>query len=479
MANGYARASNRIAVVMTITGPGVINGLTPIADAFLDSVPMVMIATQAPLDKLGKGAFHELKDQSKMIASVAKWSTVVHSAEEIPRAIRDAFIQAWQGRPGPTVIEVPMDIQYQKAAVDIYPLATPEAIVPADDILDRAAQVLGNSESPLLFIGRGAALSGCSQELLTLMDRCQIPCYTTSLAKGIVPEDHPLNISWGGARHGLIGEYLPKADTILVVGSSLDEAEIERLNLTFSGRLIQIDTCPEIIGRKHPVFVPIIGDAKVVLEKLIERSGSPDRKRQRLTGLKIKDYQRNQLDKLKNKLAWQYMDAIQQSVDRDAIITNDASWANDWAISFLQRYQVNTFQITRMTAALGFAFPAALGAKLAYPKRQALALVGDGGFLFTVPSLATAVQYHLNPVTVIFNDSSYSSIGRLQNRQFHRQIGVSLKNPDFQKLTEAFGAASARVKSPEELFEQLVVAWEREIPTVIEVSLDKNMDYLV
>jgi acetolactate synthase-1/2/3 large subunit len=440
---------------------------------------MVMIATQAPLDKLGKGTFHELKAQSKMIASVAKWSAVVHSAEEIPQAIRDAFTQAWQGRPGPTVIEIPMDVQYQKAAVEIYPSARSEAVFPADDILDKAAQALGNSENPLLFIGRGAALSGCSQELLTLMDRCELPCYTTSLAKGIVPEDHPLNISWGGARHGLIGEYLPRADTVLVVGSSLDEAEIERLNLTFSGRLIQIDTCPEVIGRKHPVYIPLIGDAKVVLEKLIERIGKPKRKRQRLTGSKIKDYQLNQLDKLKNKLAWQYMDAIQQSLDRDAIITNDASWANDWAISFLQRYQVNTFQITRMAAALGFAFPAAVGAKLAYPNRQALALVGDGGFLFTIPSLATAVQHHLNPVTVIFNDSSYSSIGRLQNRQFHRQIGVSLRNPDFLKLAEAFGAAAARVQPPEELYEQLVIAWEREIPTVIEVILDQAMDYLV
>ncbi|EDN72164.1 Acetolactate synthase, large subunit, biosynthetic type [Beggiatoa sp. SS] len=204
MSNGYARVSHKIAVPIVISGPGVTNSLTALGDAYQDSVPMVLIATQAPLDQLGKGAFHEIKDQSGVLISMVKWHTRVESVEEIPNAIRHAFIQAYTGRPGPTAIEIPLDIQSKKAQVDIYPSVRPSPLLADKAKVREASYLLAHATMPMIYVGRGAVISGCADELRKLVESFNIPCFNTALAKGILPEDHPLNLSWGGCKYGLI-----------------------------------------------------------------------------------------------------------------------------------------------------------------------------------------------------------------------------------------------------------------------------------
>ena len=192
---------------------------------------------------------------------------------------------------------------------------------------------------------------------------------------------------------------------------------------------------------------------------------------------RIAEVKRQVYAKLQTKPAWHFINAMQRALPRDAIVTNDAATANGWVLYFLDRCLPRTCSITRSQAALGYALPAAMGAKLAYPDRQAVAVVGDGGFLFTASALATAVQYHLNVVVLVFNDGGYRSIERFQLRRFGRTIGIDLHNPDFVKLAEASGATGERVEQPDQLYGALVAAWQRSVPTVIEIPLSVGVDF--
>lgn len=471
MANGYTRASGKIAVPMVVTGPGVTNSLTALADAYIDSVPMVLIAAQADRKHLGKGAFHELKDQSGLLASVTKWSTRVEGVEEIPGAIRSAFFQAYDGRPGPTVVEIPMDVQAGEGMADIYPHSPPERAGAVQERVREAARRLEGARAPVVYVGSGAVAAECRTELIRLIERLNAVCMVTALAKGIVPDDHPLNLGWGGGGEKAVQQVLNEADVVLVVGSSLDEADTRQWALRFPADLIQIDVSPDVIGRNYPVSIGLQGDAKMVLSQLLQALPADAADTRPSPAKEIAGYKERIRLREGDTPGWQFMGAMDRALPQDAVVTNDASMVNGWAIRFLPRRKPRTMNITRNLGALGYAYPAAVGAKLAYPNRQAVAVVGDGGFLFTVFSLATAVQHRLNAVAVVFNDASYSSIRRGQLRRFERTIGVDLLNPDFVKLAEAFGAFGCRAENPEQLYAGLMAAWQRDLPTVIEVPL--------
>lgn len=477
MANGYARVSGEAGVCLVITGPGVTNSLTPLADAYQDSVPMVLIASQVAREHRGRGAFHELKDQTGLLASVTKWNACVESVEAVPEAIRTAFAEAYGGRPGPTAVEIPVDIQTASGWAEVHPSSRPERKQAPADALRKAAHALAQAASPLAFVGRGAAISGCGAELLQLVERLGAPCYTTPLAKGVIPAGHPLNVSWGGSRYGPFREFLRRADLVLVIGSSLDEADAGWAGFG-AEQLIQIDTCPEVMGRTYPVSVSLVGDAKAVLEQLLaELQGSlpPERPSGPAAGTlkaQIAEHRQRVLQEASEQPYWPYVDAIQRALPPEAIVTNDGSQANyRGTIPYLQRDLPNAFQVTRMTAALGFALPAALGAKLACPERPVVAIAGDGGFLFTASALSTAVLHRLNVVAIVFNNDAYGVIRRMQTERYGREVGAELHNPDFVQLAQASGAVGLRAETPDQLYESLMSAWGHDRPTVIEVPV--------
>lgn len=479
MSNGYARVSHKIAVPIVISGPGVTNSLTALADAYQDSVPMVLIAAQAESDQIGKGAFHELKDQSGALASIVKWHTKVTRAEDIPNAIRQAFVQAFEGRPGPAAVEIPLDIQTEKAKADIYPSVRLSPL-PADiSEIREASHVLAHAAMPMIYAGRGAVISGCADELRELAESFSIPCFNTALAKGILPEDHPLNLSWGGCKYGLVREFVQKTDVVLVIGSSLDDSDAARFSLQFPEKLIQIDTTPENIGRYYPAHISLIGDAKQVLRQLLNeltQTGLTQQEKQNRSSVVsgIREHKAQGIKAKQSTLAWQFVSAIQRAISKETIVFGDPSWTNGWTVYFLERHLPNTFHCARNFCGLGFSFSAALGAKLAFPDREILALTGDGGFLFTNGELASAVQYKINTVTIIFNDQGYGSIKRRQLKALGRTIGADLPGPDFVKVAEAFGAAGLRAETPEQLCRVLKQAWEYKRPVIIEVPLDNS-----
>jgi thiamine pyrophosphate-dependent acetolactate synthase large subunit-like protein len=338
--------------------------------------------------------------------------------------------------------------------------------------VQEAARMLAQAASPLVFVGRGAAISGCTDELLRLIDLLDAPCFTTPLAKGVICADHPLNVTWGG-RYGPIREILQSADAVLVVGSSLDESDAGWYDFA-AETLIQIDTCPEVIGRTYPVSVGLVGDAKAVLEQLLaELSNLSPSTPSTPAATRVAEHRRRTMQEARDKPYWPYVDAIQRALPSDAIVFSDGSQANyRGAVPFLQRDVPNTFQVTRMAAALGFALPAAIGAKIACPERAVVAIAGDGGFLFTVFALSTAVQQRLGIVAVVFNNDAYGIIRRLQTERYGREVGAALSNPDFVQLAQAYGARGTRAETPDQLAGIMATALEHSAPTVIEVPVE-------
>lgn len=497
IANGYSRASHRIAVPLIISGPGVTNALTALGDAYQDSVPMVAIAAQADRQQIGKGSFHGLKDQSAAIAAVTKWSKRVESPEEIPDAIRTAFVEAYAGRPGPTVVEIPLDVQSQSGYVEIYPSERLKPTGAEPEAVRNAAKLLAAAKSPVVYAGRGVAVSGAAEELRQLIEWLNAPCFHTALGKGLLPAEHPLNVSWGSGRSDFLNKLVAESDAVLVVGSSLDYADAGRFKLSFPKTLIQIDTCSDMFDRTYPLEIGLLGDAKLVLKQLLvelkkilpqPRSGSPLVKGGQggsLSAPTIQDAQgtgrvtmaahkAQKLETFNSTSAYQYMQAIGKAVTDETMIFGDPARCNGWGVAFLDRNLPNTYHCSRNFCALGHAISAAMGAKLAQPERQVLAMIGDGGLLFANGDLATAVQYGINIVTIIFNDNCYGSIRRAQRERFGRTIGIELKNPDFCALAESFGIKAFRVNQPEELTEALARCWKIQEPSIIEVAMAPN-----
>jgi acetolactate synthase-1/2/3 large subunit len=433
---------------------------------------MVFVCTRAENEQIGKGVLHELKDQSNLLSSVVKWSTSVRIPEEVPEALRTAFVQAYAGRPGPAVVEIPYNVQTEKGYVDIYPSERPAPEGADETMVRSAAELLSRAKAPLIYAGRGAAISGCSDELWKLVELLNAPCITTVLGKGVLPEDHHLNVSWGSGRYGLIAQYIADADAVVVVGSSLDYSDAERFKLKFLAHMIQIDTCAESIGRKHPVEVSLLGDARAVLKQLLAELQCQPQLPPPFMSAAFAEYKKRKIEELRSASAWQYMDAIQQAVSSETLIFSDPARCNGWGAAFIERTLPNTYHCSRNFCTLGYSFSAAMGAKLAFPERQVLAMIGDGGFLYANGDLATAVQYNINIVTIIFNDGYYGSVRREQKKCYGRTFGVKLLNPDFCALAQAFGIPAIRVESPEQLSAALSKAWEADTPMIIEVFTD-------
>jgi thiamine pyrophosphate-dependent acetolactate synthase large subunit-like protein len=483
IANGYSRVSHQIAVPLIISGPGVTNALTALGDAYQDSVPMVVIAAQAARSQIGKGSFHGLKDQGGAIASVAKWHTQVESPAAIPEAIRTAFTQAYTGRPGPTVVEIPLDVQSQEAKVEIYPCQRPQPTPTDANSIQKAAQLLANAQFPLVIAGRGVGISGATAQLQQLIEGLNAPCFLTALGKGLLRENHPLNISWGNGRSDYITQQVAQADAVLVVGSSLDYADAGRLKFTFPKTLIHIDSCPEIIGRTYPVKIGLVGDAKQVLDFLWEALKQqlptphpfrPPQIQSEGHSVTFLQHKNHKLATFKVTTAWQYMQAINHAIADDTLVFGDPARCNGWGVAFLERNLPNTYHCSRNFCTLGFAVSAAMGAKLAQPQRQVLAMIGDGGLLFANGDLATAIQYDIDIVILLFNDNCYGSIRRAQRDRFGRTIGIDLKNPDFCALAQSFGMKAWRVHQPDQLPSILARGWQLNTPCLIEIAMTAN-----
>jgi thiamine pyrophosphate-dependent acetolactate synthase large subunit-like protein len=474
MADGYARATGRPGVCLTVPGPGVTNALTAIGEAYADSSPVLLLASQLPSGTVNvdREDFHQLRDTEAVLASVTQWGVRPARAEEIGQAVEEAFRRFETLRPRPCYVDLPMDLL--SANVDPSLLA-PHAgrnrcssgVIPLADV-HRAADALMGASRPVLLIGGGAWKA--AESLQELVELLSIPVVMTSSGKGIVPEDHPLSLGDGWMVHQLGREALERADFILAIGVRFGPLTTSWWTRQISGTLIHVDIDPSEIGKHLPASIGIIGDAKQVAEVLVlqflERDVSA--RRPWLDVIAVRERRRAAI-RARAPEAVATLEGLRRVLPDDSLVFNDINGIACWGAGAFICRQPRTFHYPIGFGCLGFALPAAIGAKLARPDVPVVALCGDGSFLFSGHELATAVLERVPVVAVVFNDDAYGTIKADQSyRHPGRSIGGDLRSPDFVRYAEAFGARGCRVDSVQKVPEAVAAALEHDAPTLIE-----------
>lgn len=461
MADGYARVTGWPGVVCTTAGPGATNALTGVAEAFGDSVPVLLIAGHVNHDKVGKetGSYHEINLEG-IFRPCTIYCDTAESADDGPEMVDEAFTAMISERRRAAALFFPQDLLAQET--------TGRSADSGDDFVHRpldhegmqhAVNLLRKAERPILLAGGGAVWSGAGPELKQLAERLDCPVITTLNGKGVLDERDFYSL--GHARSVRAKEALPHADVMLAVGCRFTEVMTWFWKLRVPERLIQIDIDAAVMGVNYPVQADIIGDAKEALAALVEmlppRSSGWGEIWSRARDAKPREPE------------W-LIDTLREELPENGVLFTDASemalrMHTDWPA-----YAPRTFFYPSNYIALGWGYPAAIGAAVALPDRPVVCLAGDGGFVMTCQELATAVRYQLRLIVIVHNDSAYGAIKNLQ-RKLHgeRYLDVELNNPDFVKLAEAYGLPGTRVHGPDEFARAMREALARRGPALIEV----------
>jgi thiamine pyrophosphate-dependent acetolactate synthase large subunit-like protein len=473
-ADGYARASGRAGVCLVITGPGVLNAATPAATAYADSIPQLIISTGLPREIEGTdaGYLHQTKNQHGALDAVTAWSHRASSPADVATAIHDAFALFGTGRPRPVHVEIPLDVLDRPARIDRAArrgeLTSP---APPPEALSEAVQLLAAATRPALVLGGGAREAHI--EATALAERLQAPVLTTVNGKAVVSEFHPLSLG-ASIRLPRAQKWLAQRDLVVAVGTELGESDLWGPPLSLAGKVIRIDIDPGQLDKNLRADVALHGRARPTLRALLDalpKRGSEDpRSDHRLDALRD-DLTR---DAIAEGKPWvELSTAIQGAVADDGIICGDSTMACYFGVvHFTKLGSPSRFLYPTGYATLGYALPAAIGAKVAHPDLRVVALVGDGGLMFTVAELITASEHQLGLPIVVVNNRGHGEIRRRMLLEGIAPVGVDLTTPDFPLLARSLGAEGRRVERPAELEHALHEAFERHHPTLIEVRRD-------
>ena len=475
MADGYSRASGKPGVALVVPGVGLYNAASGLTNAYSRSTPVLLIAGQVPRSAIGKnlGAVHEIADQSGTVRSVTKWQRQASRPREVPDAVFEAFRQMRTGRPRPVLIEVPPEAGVEREEVELRNPARISRIVPSPQDLREAARFISNSSRPLIYAGGGVARSDAEEALVRLAEATSIPVVTSSGGKGTIPDRHPLSygscFSPRGERQEMnqLYEVMQSADVVIGIGArfSLGNPAGE------ASTLVNINIDDAELTRHQANTVPLHGDARATIEALLpylieagagERPSSAEavsaaRRLIAYYDIRLREPQ------------YAVLEAIQRGIPEDAFTVWDVTQFGYYARTHWPVNHPKTYIDSGYSFNLGYAFPTALGVKVAKPDRPVVCVAGDGGFMFNSSELSTALQYGINVVTVVFRNDSYGNVARDLDDAFGGAYGTDLHNPDFVKFAESFGAVGMRADAPMELERLIPIALERQSPVIIDV----------
>ena len=452
MASGYARISGKVGVCMVTSGPGATNLITGIATAYMDSIPVVAITGQVPSNLLGRDIFQEV-DITGAVAPFSKHSYLVKNANDIPRIVKEAFHIASTGRPGPVLIDIPIDIQNQELKKFQYPeevnIRGYKPSVKGNDLqIKRVAEAISKAKQPLICAGGGVWLAHAQKELLELAQRNQIPVVKTMMGLSVMATDHPLNMGMIGA-HGnhCANKALARADLLIMVGTRaadravIDPAEIQRRMAT-----IHIDVDPAEIGKNMQAAIPLVGDVKVILQQLLDRDITPPDSAQWLA--KLRDYRLAELNRTFPRregyvFPGTVLRKLGQKLEDDAIICVDVGQNQIFTCKYLPQKHGRLLTSGGL-GTMGYALPAGVGAKVAAPDRQTVVVCGDGSFQMAMNELSAIVCGHMDVKIVLFQNQVLGLVNQIQNTApYHGAFGVALDgSPDFAALAGAYGIPS-------------------------------------
>jgi acetolactate synthase I/II/III large subunit len=470
MADGYARATGELGCCMVVPGPGVLNAMSGLATAYACSSPVLCVAGQVHSQHIdaGRGVLHEVPNQLDLLRSVAKWAGRAARPEDVPAVVAQAVHQVRTGRPRPAAIEVPPDVLEA-------PVESPTAVPELDGrphldagLLEQVAGLLHGAERPLIVAGGGVLQSGAWAELAELADRLQAPVLVTPNGKGALSARHPRAFD-----ATMAPQLLQGADVILAVGTRFASPGGSRWRVAPEQRLLRIDADPEELVRDLVPDVAVEADARPALELLADLL--PPRAP---TGWRGLEELREQAAAEVATLAPQgeLGMALRRAMPDDAILVHGMTQVGYWCRVGFPVYEPRTFLGSGYQGTLGFELPTGLGAQVGRPDRRVVVVVGDGGFLFNVQELATAVQHRIPVTVVLFNDNAYGNVLRLQRQRFGRTIASDLRNPDFLRLADAFGLRAERAEDPDRLSAAVRRALDGDDPTLIEVPVGEMPD---
>ncbi|WP_242529161.1 biosynthetic-type acetolactate synthase large subunit [Methylacidimicrobium sp. B4] len=490
MAEGYARASGRVGVCMATSGPGATNLVTGIADAYMDSVPLVAITGQVKREMIGRGAFQET-DVFGLTLPIVKHSYLVISADDIPSIVQEAVLLARTGRPGPVLLDIPKDVQQ----ASVQPRAREGTFggrkpVPraSDEELEAILVALERAERPLLYVG-GGILSGEAWEVLRrFAERTGVPVATTLMGIGCFPETHELSLRWLGMHGTVYANYAADAcDLLLAMGVRFDDRVTGNVE-EFAKRatIIHLDVDSSELNKNKRADLPILGDVRDALERLntmleAERHPQKDRKpwHAQIAQWKAR-YPFSYRAVPGAILPQQVVEELFRLTKGEAIITTGVGQHQMWAAQFYQFIQPRSFLSSSGLGTMGFGFPAALGAKVAFPDRQVIDIDGDGSFLMNIQELATAVTEGIPAKAVILNNQHLGMVVQWEDRFFagnraHTFLGdprnVERHYPSYHRICEGFGVPAEEVRRPEELRPALERLLAAETPYVVDVHV--------
>ncbi|MCX4531127.1 thiamine pyrophosphate-binding protein [Streptomyces sp. NBC_01669] len=475
-ADAYTRVTGRPGVAITTTGPALLNIAAAVGQAYSDSVPLLVVSPGMPLrhPRQSTGLLHEMRSQTEALRGVSAFSHRVSTVEEIFSAVARAFTLFRTGRPRPAHIEVPLDLLEKPELAGPMRLAPPTpAICPSLPALRDAARVLRSARQPALVLGGGAR--NAAAQCLTLAEELGAPVVTTANGKGIVDETHPLSL--GVSLHSpSVQQWLAGCDAVLAVGTELAESDLWSAPPALRATLIRVDVDPDQMYAGLPAQLPLVGDARATLEALRQQlaephgapaSGAPDR-----TGaVRALRAGRDAETAERDAHRLPYLQAVRAVLDADAILTSDSAQCCYYgAIPHLPVGPAGRYLHPTGFGTLGYALPAAIGAKTAYPARQVVALSGDGGLQFSVQELATAAQLRLPLPVVVFDNGGYGEIRDEMTARGDTPTAVDLPSVDLPALARAYGGHGVHADSPEALTRALSLALTTPGPTLITVT---------
>ncbi|HOE27942.1 MAG: biosynthetic-type acetolactate synthase large subunit [Candidatus Aureabacteria bacterium] len=498
-ADGYARASGKVGVCIATSGPGATNLVTGIATAAMDSVPLVALTGQVSTPMIGNDAFQEA-DIVGITRPITKHNYLVKDVDDLPRILKEAFIIAATGRPGPVLVDLPKDVVRADSSVP-YPASIElRGYKPTYEghpqQIKRAAAEIAKAKRPVIYVGGGAIISNADKEVTALAVKAGIPVTSTLMGLGAFPETHELSLGMLGMHGTVYANYaVAEADLIVAIGARFDDRVTGKLSAFASrARIVHIDIDPTSVHKNVKVDVPIVGDVKQVLRELVKIVKRCDDAEwlARIEEWKKKhplSYRRK--DGLKPQFV---IEKLRELTGGDAIIATDVGQHQMWAGQYCKIVKPRTFLSSGGLGTMGYGFPAGLGAQAAFPKRLVAVISGDGGFQMNIQELATAVENDL-PVKVLILNNRYLGMVRQWQELFYRKRYSSTclaRNihcpavcdgtagkcppyvPDFVKVAEAYGCTGMRVKAEKEVIPALRDAFATRGPVVVEFEVARE-----
>ena len=472
-ADGYARATGKLGVAITSTGPGASNGMTGLFEAGFASSPVLMITGQIDtgLYGKGKGVLHEAENQMPMLRTVTRVAESIRRPEEVGEVVVRVARQIRTGRPQPGAIEIPIDVQYARAEIDIPHMESWPRMAPNKTALGTAINLLNEAKRVVIWAGGGVVSSGAAADLVRLAEALGAPVVTTTNGRGSIPEDHPFSVGAFSPQPGM-SEMFESADVVLAIGTRFQSAETREFKLNIPGKIIHIDADAGVINRNYQASVAVVGDARLAIAALMRgfEGGAKDpdflarscalsaSTRQQMLAQIGPDFEA-------------IMNMMRRLLPRDALIVRDATipaylWGNRLMPIFEPRTSLNP-----TSNAIGPGLPLAIGAAIGTGKK-AVIIQGDGGLMLNLSELSTAVQYNVPIIVCVFNDHGYGILRTLEARAFDgRQFGTELSTPDFAMVARGMGMHGETVAGVSQFEDAFARACKAAGPVLLDIDM--------